>query len=449
MTRFIVVASMLCASTAFADLEENVAGCNAGDADKCASAANSYIVAGDFVAAAPLLRKSCEAGKRCFVVQTADGLVEFGEGEPARALLALGCEKNDVHACMTLARWLRAGEAGKIDSARAATLFRAACDNKEPTVALQACPELARMLRYGDGVPRDVAEANALDAKANDALKQLDKNLEDMRRNPAMGVDKMISDCRSKGDPDRCFGALYFIIKDDIEEAITIQRKVCDAKPDICDWRGVADALAERGQAARGLTLMRDQCASGNPRSCVGLGVWMQEGKHVPKNLDEAQKLLERGCEAGDQPSCMILAMVFEERGKIDDAHAASRKGFELHRRLMRTWLSPSQKQHAKMLAEEKARKEEQARIAALVVPLDATLKEIADEIASQETSRILFDRLDDGTLSRLRSLDGGPSANVAVLSAEHLVNARAWQRRRIERQAALRQLVNELGLKK
>lgn len=92
------------------------------------------------------------------LLATLDSSYDDAAQRTARALAKQMCDKGEMLACLTLARYAESGTGGDIDQA----LQRATLINACNAGGYSACPRASSMASGGDGGPQDVALANAL-----------------------------------------------------------------------------------------------------------------------------------------------------------------------------------------------------------------------------------------------------------------------------------------------
>jgi TPR repeat protein len=76
-------------------------------------------------------------------------------------------------------------------------------------------------------------------------------------------------------------------------------------------------SFADAASPEEGYDKAKRDCEQGNPDACALMGVHVQNGKGVTRNLNRASKLFERACNAGSQVGCTDLAALYvsgEER---------------------------------------------------------------------------------------------------------------------------------------
>ncbi len=199
------------------------------------------------------------------------------------------CAKHHAGSCYTLGTMVNQGSAAPRDPARAAQLFREACDGGSGP----ACHRLGTMLERGDAGPRDDAEARGRHERA----------------------------C-SLGEPQGCT-SLAVLLADgrggpvDEARAVALYNQACEAHDRIACSNLGAHYDRGRGVAAdpaRARALHDKACGAGWIPSCAILAVDYVEGRGGPRDEAQAATLFDRACAAGQLPACSGLAAL-KERG--------------------------------------------------------------------------------------------------------------------------------------
>jgi TPR repeat protein/serine/threonine protein kinase len=195
--------------------------------------------------------------------------------EAARAQYRRGCEGSEFVACAALGRLLRDGEGGPRNLEEATVAFSRGCEGGEA----EACFRLGVSQMEGRGAPRDDAGARrsfafACDASIGAACTLLARLLRDGR-----GGDGSQTRARElfrrgceRGDSAGCVDLAYSWER---------QREYVSALP-----------LYQRG------------CDLGNAVGCNNLGWLTEQGRGRPASRREARALYERGCGMGNDVAC-------------------------------------------------------------------------------------------------------------------------------------------------
>jgi TPR repeat protein len=172
------------------------------------------------------------------------------------------CDAGDALACNHAALFAHDGRAGVAqDRVEAARRYRRACE----LGAGIGCYNLQGQIRHADGVPEDLAEADALLARAH---------------------------------------LLY--------------ERSCAAGG--LTWCTNLAGLIQRGEGkppdqGKARTLYADTCDRGDDLACVELASMMIDGHGGPHDVEGADALLRKTCEAGSGPACHNLALRTEDAG--------------------------------------------------------------------------------------------------------------------------------------
>lgn len=175
---------------------------------------------------------------------------------------ATACDADDALACNQLALIEHDGRGGAPRApAKAAAHYRKACD----LGAGVGCYNLSHMVRAGDGVAADDAEADAL-----------------------------------------------------LERTHRLYEKSCAAGG--LTWCTNLAGLVQRGEGrdpdqGHARNLYRDTCERGDPIACLELAYMLREGTAGPADPDAAFALLDGACKGGSGPACNNLGLWTEERG--------------------------------------------------------------------------------------------------------------------------------------
>jgi TPR repeat protein len=189
------------------------------------------------------------------------------------------CRAGDLTSCSNLGAVYDDGMGIPQDPARAAELYRKACDGQ----VWIACANLGKLFLDGRGLAKDVSQGNGLLELA----------------------------CRH-GSPEGCTGLGFEYdegigVKEDDSEAARLLGRGCDGN--------VAAACARLGALyANGEGVPRDfiqarrlyakACDGDDTLGCANLGGLYANGLGVQKDVGKAKVLLARACAAGDQESC-------------------------------------------------------------------------------------------------------------------------------------------------
>ncbi len=185
------------------------------------------------------------------------------------------CADGDALACNLVGLMLHDGRSGATpDRAGAARSYRTACN----LGAGIGCYNLSHMLRAGDGMPADEAEADRL-------LERTHRLYE--------------TSCAEGG----------------------------------LSWCTNLAGLVQRGEGrdpdqTQARNLYVDTCERGDPMACIELAHMLAEGTGGPEDVDGATQLLSGTCEAGSGPACNNLGLMLRDAGA--DPTARFRQACEL-----------------------------------------------------------------------------------------------------------------------
>ncbi|MFT3772100.1 MAG: serine/threonine-protein kinase [Minicystis sp.] len=205
------------------------------------------------------------------------------------------CEAGDSQTCTAIAARAERGDGLPRDLARAAALYRKACDGDDPA----GCAGLGRLVRAGSGgLDRDPARAVALFRRACDG-----------------GVAR---GCALLGEAYR--DAVGGVARD-LVRAVALFQSACD-RGDLlsCNDLGGMYQLGRGGLARddrRAAELYRKACDGGELVGCSDLGVLVGAGRGgYPRDDRLAAELFERACEAGELLGCHNQGTLFGNRSR-------------------------------------------------------------------------------------------------------------------------------------
>lgn len=194
------------------------------------------------------------------------------------------CAAGDPGSCSRMGYFHQTGKHGVArDAARAAALYRQACDGGWAV----GCSSLGALLVMGDGVPREPAAGAALVEQACD-----------------MGQAEM---CSFLG------GAMYtgnLVAQDASQAALLLQRGCYGGAPSGCFLLGEIHRKGLAGRAADPVTardLYAKGCDGADPVACYALGVAREDGIGGPPDPAAARRLFEKACGLGMKPACQEL----------------------------------------------------------------------------------------------------------------------------------------------
>ena len=205
----------------------------------------------------------------------------------AAALYHKACSTKQPNTCLKLGVRHYRGDGVPKDLAKAAELYRTACDADAETV--EACHWLAGLHMTGEGVPKDAAKAVTLYTKACDG--------------------GYLNGCYMLG--------LYYtegkaLAKDDAK-AVALFTKACNAlHVRACTSLGY---MYQNGQGvtkdvSKAAAFYRKACSTGEPNACINLGLMYNTGEGVPKDQAKVAELYRTACDAGGETvqACHWLA---------------------------------------------------------------------------------------------------------------------------------------------
>jgi S1-C subfamily serine protease len=194
----------------------------------------------------------------------------------AETCLAL-CTKERPDLCNASGIVFRRGRGVSRDDARAAELYRKACD----AAYAPGCANLGVLYRAGEGVARDLPRALSLSEDACD-----------------------------RGYPGGCLVAGEMLAAGEgapasLARAVARLSLACDGGlGDACMKAG---SLFEKGKARKlekAVSFYQRGCDHGWAKSCTHLGVLLTEGSGLTHERERAVRLFERGCERNDPEAC-------------------------------------------------------------------------------------------------------------------------------------------------
>ncbi|MDI1479807.1 tetratricopeptide repeat protein [Polyangium sp. y55x31] len=236
-------------------------GCDANDAESCDELGSLLV---EDTESAAMYRKSCDAGympacghlAALLLVSGDMGVLAEKESDikAAMALAQKGCEAGHPNSCTILGGVYRKGKPVKKDHKLAKQYLERACEMGD----YRGCAVAGTMYELGwDGEKPDEERSGMLHRKAFELLQTL-----------------------------------------------------CADKLDSCDKLAEyhADGFGTKKDPQKEIEVLRDACDRGHPGTCVLLGIKMEEGKIVTKDVLGAGDLYRRACEDGEGAGCYRLA---------------------------------------------------------------------------------------------------------------------------------------------
>ena len=338
--------------------------CEQADADEVAGpclALGKLHAAGEGVArdtarAADLFQRACRgdglaAGKACLERGLLVARGEAGKRDPVQAgeLFQRGCEQAGLDECTGLADALAEGRGAAKDPEAAILVDQAACaiemanrsrleapvsclragdritahagKKKDPRAAaayaqaasfyadacdrnLDACFELAAMLRKGDKVKADPARARSVVA---DVVAQLQTSCD-------------------RGVAQNCAALAHRILRGDVppknvQRASTLFEKACQLSFEACNTFAEAVRWGRMGKRdyARAAVIYRKACDGGSIYGCGNLAALYEEGKAKPAAGEPGAAAIYRaGCDRDHKLSCLRLASMTARGDGVD-----------------------------------------------------------------------------------------------------------------------------------
>ena len=323
------------------------AGCDAGHIHACSALAlqvqDGRGVARDPARAAQMNRKVCDAGWGigCFnlALQTMNGtgvdpdpkkgMALFKEAEP---LYAKQCAAGDLQWCTNLGVLYEGPFLGAPEPAKAAAIYKAACDKK----AGDWCVNYALQQALGDGgVKRDPRAAETLldkVCKANVPLacgtlgQMYVKKDYGLPPEPKKAVPLLVRACEG-GESQGCqvLSALYALGEQVAADPVLSRRygeRACALGASAsCYAIGVSILQGQKFADAYGWFVK--SCHIGEPQACAIAYAMHAEGK-VPKNDALGAAFLSDACRLGDPGSCVEML----KQGQKLPLHPDHSKGF-------------------------------------------------------------------------------------------------------------------------
>ena len=237
------------------------------------------------------------------------------------------CGRGSADSCFYLASFYDHGTGVPRDDARAATLYKQACDGQSAA----ACRGLGFLHATGRGVPLDHARAAALfqaacqlgDAPACGNLGVCSEAGWGVPADPSRALALYRQSCDG-GDPAGCnalghlFDAGAVVPRDDLRAA-SLYKQACDGgDANGCHNLGwlYASGRGVPRDEPRGVALFERACKGGDANGCSAEG-WMRAlGRGIARDVARGKALLDQGCKGGHAWGC--------ERAKALDAPAPS-----------------------------------------------------------------------------------------------------------------------------
>lgn len=203
----------------------------------------------------------------------------------AAAFYQKACSTRQPVACLKLGLRHHRGDGIPKDLAKAAELYRTACDADE--ASMEACHWLAGLQMTGEGVAKDTAKAAALYTRACDG-----------------------------GYANGCYMlGLYYnegkaLAKDDAK-AVALFTKACDLWiVRACTSLGYMyqNGFGVTKDASKAMGFYRKACVTAEPDACLSLGLMYRQGGDVPKDPGQAAPLFSTACDAGNAQACHNIA---------------------------------------------------------------------------------------------------------------------------------------------
>lgn len=273
------------------------------------------------------LRAEVEAAERALT-----GTPEPGEREAALRALDSACTQAPAIGCGALAEALRLG--GE-DRPRALEVARRGCDARGG----RACLVAGRMLRHGQGVPRDDARAFAAFARGCElaepsaclAAGVLVRDGDGVAADPARALELFVRACDGEIWP-ACAAAVPLVGSTGATGAADLQRvrlgleRGCDAgDADSCAALG-AQALARDADDGLARSAFGRACNAGDLRACVESAALLTAGRGGAPDPALARQLLDAACRGGEALGCSRLADAYASGDGVapDPARAAA-----------------------------------------------------------------------------------------------------------------------------
>ncbi|HUS31277.1 MAG TPA: tetratricopeptide repeat protein [Kofleriaceae bacterium] len=231
----------------------------------------------------------------------------------AVALYRRACDAGHAHGCATLAEHVFAGNGVPKDRAAGVKLFEQSCAAKDPF----ACADLAQLYFDGNGVPQDRARAIAMwsDAcsttpptyaacsglgfayeKGLGVVKDRTRSWDLLRRSCEYG--NVAAACTRVGEIQEA--------QERYDAAFEHYVRACPSDAGGC--LGMASVEVKRGNASRGIALLRRSCTDDHVGEACTLGaIWLVNGKHgIAKDPAQAAELYAAGCNLDNASSCNL-----------------------------------------------------------------------------------------------------------------------------------------------
>jgi hypothetical protein len=189
---------------------------------------------------------------------------------------------------------------------RAAKFYADACDRN-----LDACFELAEMLRKGDKVKADPARARSVVA---DVVAQLQTSCD-------------------RGVAQNCAALAHRILRGDVppknvQRASTLYERACQLSSEACNSFAEALRWGKMGKRdyARAAVIYKRACDGGSVYGCGNLAALFEEGKAKPAAGEPGAAALYRaGCDRDHKLSCLRLASMTARGDGVDKDEARAK----------------------------------------------------------------------------------------------------------------------------
>jgi TPR repeat protein len=255
--------------------------------------------------------------------------VDYGIGgapDPARAaeLYRQACDAGDSRGCHNLGLMFAEGRGvQRADPEQASALYTQACDGGYSG----GCVNLGFMYQNGNGVARDPVRAVALYQQACSDKETIGcvnlgwmyQNGEGVQPDPIRAIAHYQQACDA-GYMNGCnnLGSMYqngHGVEVDLHLAATLYQQACGGRLMLgCNNLGwmYQNGFGVETDLGEALVLYLQACDNGNTASCVNLGWLFENGEGVGVDTDRAFKFYQQACEGDQLQGCANLGTMYE-----------------------------------------------------------------------------------------------------------------------------------------
>lgn len=296
----------------------------------------------DEVAAINALEKACLARYYHSCGIGARYLIGRGEEVRAAKLAVQGCDDDDGDSCFRIGWLSREGRGGRDkDAAAAFKLFEKSCKLESPI----GCNALANAYKDGVGTIKDLGKAvetfdKACEGNETELFVDSCRQLAMMRyegtgtaKNLKGALVSMMRACEYHAD-DTCGLLPRWLKESNGDRAALI--KMLDAT---CDDEGYGEACVAKGELyaaseseserRQAYATFRSACADDVGAACVRQADLLSIGRGVSKDVEKAEQLYRKVCDAEVQAACTQLGNLLLTQRKGEQAHPLFKRACE------------------------------------------------------------------------------------------------------------------------